>query len=107
MTTRSIAIPVLLVVLALNSSAWAGNPFAYRAIARRQAALDPRNGTVVEKTVNDPTRYDCRTVVAYEQLCPPGSKSIHRRVIRECPHEDKLAAGECETHWLFGMRCAS
>ena len=52
----------------------------------------------------DPTKYDCRVVVGY-RIIDRASKGQIKLPIYECPHKDKLAAGQCETSWLFGMRC--
>lgn len=53
----------------------------------------------------DPTKYDCRVTVRVERYNEPGSRIPSLRFVRECPHKDKLAAGQCETSWLWGMRC--
>ena len=52
----------------------------------------------------DPTKYDCREVVGYRTV-NNGNKPPLRVPVYECPHKDKRAAGKCETHWLWGMRC--
>jgi hypothetical protein len=55
---------------------------------------------------NDPTKYDCRQIVGYKIVSPtPSNKAPRRQPIWACPHPDKMAAGKCQTHWLFGMRC--
>lgn len=53
----------------------------------------------------DPTKYDCRVVVGYRRGGPTLSKSPDIQPILACPHKDKMAAGQCETSWLWGMRC--
>jgi hypothetical protein len=55
-------------------------------------------------SVKDPTKYDCRVVVGY-RIVNNGTKPPIREAILECPHKDKLAAGKCETSWIWGMRC--
>jgi hypothetical protein len=52
----------------------------------------------------DPTKYDCRVVVGH-RIVNTGTKPPLSVPIYECPHKDKMAAGECETSWLWGMRC--
>lgn len=55
----------------------------------------------------DPTKYDCRVVVGYRTEFI-GKGHIARQVpILACPHKDKMAAGQCESSWLYGMRCKS
>lgn len=55
----------------------------------------------------DATKYDCRKTVAVRSVKSRQGKD--RVIYREkaCPHRDKLAAGQCETSWLWGMRCKS
>lgn len=53
----------------------------------------------------DPTKYDCRETVRIERYNEPGSRVPSVRFVKECPHKDKLAAGQCETSWHWGMRC--
>jgi len=55
----------------------------------------------------DPTKYDCRVVVGYRTVNLGTKPPTTRQPIWECPHKDKMAAGQCETSWLFGMRCRS
>lgn len=52
----------------------------------------------------DPTKYDCRVTVAVRTVKAKG-RTIKLWERKECPHKDKLAAGQCETSWLWGMRC--
>jgi hypothetical protein len=52
----------------------------------------------------DPTKYDCRAVVDYKRELR-GNKVPEVIPIWACPHKDKMTAGQCETSWLFGMRC--
>lgn len=61
--------------------------------------------TLAAQTPKDPTKYDCRVVVGYTRGVPNGSKSPNVIPIWACPHKDKMAAGQCETSWLWGMRC--
>ncbi|MCG3147710.1 MAG: hypothetical protein PCFJNLEI_01151 [Verrucomicrobiae bacterium] len=65
------------------------------------------NSALAGKLPKDPTKYDCRVTVRIERYHQPGSKVPGVRFVKECPHKDKMAAGQCETHWLFGMRCKS
>ena len=58
--------------------------------------------TAAEK---DPTKYDCRETVRVERYFEPGSRVPGIRFVRQCPHKEQLAAGQCETSWLWGMRC--
>ncbi len=53
---------------------------------------------------HDPTKYDCREIVGYKVI-PRTKPPVIRQPVWECPHKDKMAAGKCRTHWLFGMRC--
>lgn len=64
------------------------------------------NTTFAEQKPKDPTKYDCRVVVGY-RIIDRASKGQIKLPIYECPHKDKMAAGQCETSWLFGMRCKS
>jgi hypothetical protein len=64
--------------------------------------LTALTATAAEK---DPTKYDCRVTVRIERYSEPGSKIPGVRFVKECPHKAQMAAGQCETHWLFGMRC--
>jgi hypothetical protein len=52
----------------------------------------------------DRTHYDCKVIVGYKTI-NRGQKIPMKVPIWECPHKDLMAAGKCETHWLFGMRC--
>lgn len=52
----------------------------------------------------DPTKYDCRVTTAVRYVTAKG-RQVKLWEVRECPHKDKMAAGQCETSWLFGMRC--
>jgi len=56
------------------------------------------------QTTKDRTKYDCKVIVGYKHN-PYASKPGHDIPIWECPHKDMMAAGKCETSWLFGMRC--
>ncbi len=67
-------------------------------------AMAVSNVALAAPAVKDPTKYDCRVVVGY-RVIDRGSKGQIKLPIYECPHKDKLAAGKCESHWLFGMRC--
>ena len=60
---------------------------------------------VAAQKEKDPTKYDCRVVVGYRRGGPTLSKSPDIQPILACPHKDKMAAGQCETSWLWGMRC--
>jgi hypothetical protein len=71
-------------------------------------AVVTTNSALAGKLPKDPTKYDCRVIVGYKIVSPtPSNKAPSRTPIWECPHKDKMAAGQCETHWLFGMRCKS
>lgn len=55
--------------------------------------------------MKDRTQYDCRVVAGYKtERIGKGNITV-RRLIFECPHKELMAAGKCQTHWLFGMRC--
>ena len=56
------------------------------------------------QTTRDRTKYDCRVVVGYRTINRTKPPPI-REAILECPHKEQMAAGKCETSWLFGMRC--
>jgi hypothetical protein len=56
-------------------------------------------------TAKDPTKYDCRVVVGYQIQPYAGNKPPRSTPIWECPHKDKMAAGQCEVNWLGEMRC--
>ena len=56
------------------------------------------------QTTKDRTKYDCKVIVGYKRN-PYASKPGHDIPIWECPYKDMMAAGKCETSWLFGMRC--
>ena len=74
------------------------------AIGTALMALSPGSVTLTAQTPKDPTKYDCRVVVGY-RIIDRASKGQIKMPIFECPHKDKMAAGQCETSWLFGMRC--
>lgn len=63
------------------------------------------NMTFADQPAKDPTKYDCRVVVGYRTEPYAGNKPPRQTAILACPHKDKMAAGQCETSWLFGMRC--
>ena len=62
------------------------------------------SGAFAAQTAKDPTKYDCRVIVGY-QTVNTGNKPPLRVPVYQCPHADKMAAGKCESNWLFGMRC--
>jgi hypothetical protein len=67
-------------------------------------ALSLGSVTLAAQTAKDPTKYDCRVVVGY-RIIDRASKGQIKLPIFECPYKDKMVAGQCETSWLFGMRC--
>lgn len=69
-------------------------------------AMVAANAVLAGSPPKDPTKYDCRVTVRTErvQISP---KNWITKFVKECPHKDKMAAGQCETSWLFGMRCKS
>ena len=73
-------------------------------IATALTALALGSVALAVQTAKDPTKYDCRVVVGYK-VVDRGSKPPFRLPIFACPHKDKMAAGKCETSWIWGMRC--
>jgi hypothetical protein len=69
------------------------------------AAVVAANSVWASQPTQDPTKYDCRVTVRTERHFQPGSKVPLVRFVKECPHKDKMAAGLCESSWLWGMRC--
>jgi len=56
------------------------------------------------QTAKDRTKYDCRVVVGYSTIHTGNKPPTQKVPILECPHKEQMAAGKCETSWLFGMR---
>ncbi len=55
----------------------------------------------------DRTKYDCRETVKVRTVFRPGTKIRVPQFVKKCPHIEQQKAGQCETHWLWGMRCKS
>lgn len=62
-------------------------------------------GDAFAKQTKDPNKYDCLEVVGHKRVSRGLGKVPKTETIWECPYKDKMAAGQCETSWLFGMRC--
>ncbi len=58
-------------------------------------------------TVKNRTQFDCREVVGYRINRTSRNRGVQQQPVRECPHVEQMQAGECEMHWLRGMRCKS
>lgn len=78
--------------------------FKIAVIAAALLALAAGSVALAAQPVKDSTQYDCRVVVGY-RVIDRASKGQIKLPIFECPHKDQMVAGQCETSWLFGMRC--
>lgn len=81
-------------------------PYTLTALLVTVIAWSSLGGTALAAPAKkDRTKYDCREVVGYRTEYVGRSNIPIRRAILACPHKDLMAAGKCESHWLFGMRC--
>ncbi len=97
---KAITYAIIGVVAALavqSADAWKDTRRAERHLGRAAAA---------DEAPKDRTQFDCREVVSRTTTRPAGRKGARVSIQRECPHVEQMEAGECETHWFRGMRCA-